>query len=313
MNAAHLSVVIVTYNSADTLESCLRSVPQESEVIVVDQASADHSATIAKDLRPHAKVIHAGGNRGFGAGCNLGAANATRPITAFLNPDASFADDAADQLAAAAAETNSMVGPTILDSSGVAITKARRWSSTTTDILDLVVPHRFLPERWQRDIPAGSDVYRTGGEVAYIQGACMVIPTALFWGVGGFDERYFLYSEEETLATKLAERGHRCWLVPDAIVAHVGAASTSGVRTFSVEQYHRSRAISLVQRHSLAGAIPRVAAFQAILLVLWVTAPIRKIIGFRKTENAQFCVAAIRGLFNGLIGRGVVPPPGREG
>src|ERR1700759_4120932 len=64
------SVIVVMFNSELTLNDCLNSIPSTSEVVLVDQASSDASVSMARQIRPDARLISAGANRGFGAGCN---------------------------------------------------------------------------------------------------------------------------------------------------------------------------------------------------------------------------------------------------
>src|SRR5262245_8280308 len=113
------SVIVVMFNSAPTVQDCLGSVPTTCELIIVDQHSGDDSVALAQRIRPDAKVIRAGRNRGFGAGCNLGAANAAGEVLIFLNPDAAFLTAESIQMLSDSALTrNALVGPRILDAGG---------------------------------------------------------------------------------------------------------------------------------------------------------------------------------------------------
>jgi GT2 family glycosyltransferase len=59
--------------------------------------------------------------------------------------------------------------------------------------------------------------------------------------VGGFDESYFAYLEDVDLGFRLRLAGYRCLYVPDAVVRHVGSATTGGQRSdFSVYHGHRN-------------------------------------------------------------------------
>ena len=89
---ATVSIVVVTYNSARALERTLPALIGElregDELIVVDNASSDGSAALARELASAARVIESGANLGYGAGNNLGAAGASGDLLVFLNPDA---------------------------------------------------------------------------------------------------------------------------------------------------------------------------------------------------------------------------------
>ena len=88
---AEARVVIVNFNAGENLRHCMAALLAQTktdlEVRIVDNASTDGSLRyIPADDR--FSVIHAGGNIGFAAGCNLGANDCTAPFVAFLNPDA---------------------------------------------------------------------------------------------------------------------------------------------------------------------------------------------------------------------------------
>ena len=59
--------------------------------------------------------------------------------------------------------------------------------------------------------------------------------------VGGFDSDFFCYFEDVDLGFRLRLAGHRCLLVPSAVVHHMGAATSGGQQSdFSVYHGHRN-------------------------------------------------------------------------
>ncbi len=118
--SAAVTAVVVSYNVAPLLESCLRSLTQAAgelgargdrmEVVVVDNASADDSPGMVRRLFPDARLVENVRNLGFGAACNQGVAAANEGgqregageaegqgqerFTLFLNPDAVLAPGA---------------------------------------------------------------------------------------------------------------------------------------------------------------------------------------------------------------------------
>ena len=59
--------------------------------------------------------------------------------------------------------------------------------------------------------------------------------------VGGFDERFFCYFEDVDLGFRLRLAGYKAIYVPDAVVDHVGGASSGGKRSdFAVYHGHRN-------------------------------------------------------------------------
>ncbi len=308
------TVILVTYRSTDVLQGCLKSIPEGMEVIIVNQEPTDDVEILARRERPDIRVIASGRNRGFGAGCNLGAANATGDVLIFLNPDARFLDKCVDRLVQTTLSNDgTLTGPRIVDDGGRDVTHARNWSSSLTDASDLLIPLGMQPRRWRRDIPPDHIVYRDGGPVPYVQGACMAIGRQRFAQLGGFDEEFFLFGEEEFLAHRLAQEGQSAILEPQASIMHVGHTSLTKTGGFAVEQYHRTRALWYRRNADCRdagvwrGAV-RCVPLATVLVFLLLTSPVRPKLRYRTVEDAAWCRAALRGLFQGLLRRPVVGP-----
>ena len=86
-----LDVVIVTYNSAEYLPRVLGSLPDWVDVIVIDNASSDDSAELARSAG--VTVVANDVNAGFAAACNQGASLGDADFVLFLNPDATIDGD----------------------------------------------------------------------------------------------------------------------------------------------------------------------------------------------------------------------------
>ncbi|WP_083420645.1 glycosyltransferase [Mycolicibacterium llatzerense] len=304
------SIVVVMFNSASTVADCMMSIPAECEVVLVDQQSSDSSVQTALEYRPDATLIRAGENRGFGAGCNLGAANATSEMLIFLNPDAAFqSPDAVKVLSESAAQNDVVAGPRILDSFGEDRTRARYWSWPIADIVDVFAPNALIVGKFLRDIPPTDPVYTDGGEVAFVQGSCMAVSAKNFWRVGGFDERFYLYQEEEVLARRLLEVGVKNRLEPSAVITHLVGCSTSQFPDFSAGQYFRSLALSLILFRRKLVALPTICTLWVVLHLMAVLTPLRKRIGWRSERGRSWYRAAAAGLICGARRRMAEPPP----
>ena len=310
---AAATVVIVAFNSADTIGACVASVPPDVQIVVVDQDSTDLSAEAALAARSDSVIVRAGSNRGFGAGCNLGAARSAGEVLVFLNPDAQLGADAVRLLAGAVRRPGvGIAGPRILDQAGRETTRCRVWGSPARDVANLVFPQRVLAPRLRQDVPPSDPVYVMGGFVPYVQGACMAIERSLFDRVHGFDESFFLYSEEEDLAGRLRGQGLAAWLEPRATITHIGHTSTGPTGSFATEQYFRSRALLYRQRYGrLCGSAGSVLLAGGLLFLL-LTAPFRALVRVRKAETAGFCLAGLRGIGAAMRRRPVRPPGERR-
>lgn len=232
--AADISVVVVTYQSGQTLGRCLAALRGQTlqgfETILSDNASPDGAAQAAAAADPGLALIENSSNLGFAAGNNRAAARAGGRWLVLLNPDAYPEPDFLAALLAAAeaypdircftARQRMAEDPATLDGLGDAMTGIG------------------FPFRGGYGRPDPGDMQP--GEVFSPCGAAMMIDRALFLDLGGFDERFFCYCEDVDLGYRLRLRGERVLLAPLAVVAHEGSVSTGGRRSdFSL--YHGAR------------------------------------------------------------------------
>ena len=69
--AAKVTVILVTYNSAHVVGDALRSLPAGLPVILVDNASIDHTCEVAAAVLPHTRIIRNQTNLGFARANNI--------------------------------------------------------------------------------------------------------------------------------------------------------------------------------------------------------------------------------------------------
>jgi N-acetylglucosaminyl-diphospho-decaprenol L-rhamnosyltransferase len=226
-----VTVVVVAFNSGATIRACLQSVPSDCDVVVVDQRSSDDTVEVVHQTRPDATVIRNERNSGYSAGCNLGARNARGASLVFLNPDATFlTPDAPRILASSAQAANALVAPIVVDPDHSDVTLVRRWTTAGAQARKLVTLQRQA--RVSRSLSEPQD--------EYVSGPCLAISARNFQAVGGFDDRFFLYREEETLARRLENIGVGRLLDQQVTVLHIGGVSTSQVPEFAFRQALRS-------------------------------------------------------------------------
>lgn len=223
---AEVTSVVVTYNSArhlETLGCVLVSGPLlPRRMLAVDNASTDDTVLRAKSAG--FEVLETGSNDGFGAACNVGLHAASTEFVLFCNPDVRPSPDALGRLATALIDN-----PTAAIA-GVAFAKpnlARRFSRITGNIW------MFLPTWLQRPlkrvgIEVPIDPTSEQVVVDYVVGAFMLCRASALRLVDGFDERFFLYCEEEDLCRRLGENGWQTLLVPAARATHETSTSSEG-------------------------------------------------------------------------------------
>ena len=233
--------VIVSYNVAPLLHECLASIAEAAEaggitvhVVVIDNASSDHSVEVARANR-NTTVVANTRNVGFGVACNQGIAIA-RAIGSehvlFLNPDARLAPDALAALrnALETSPRHAIAGPDLRFPDGRPQPSRRRFPNLATLLVE------STPLQWRGGGIDGSpgwpliepiirryqcaDLADVPGTVDWISGACLLIRVTALAAVGGFDPAFFLYFEETDLAHRLRKSGWTCTYTPEARVFH---------------------------------------------------------------------------------------------
>jgi GT2 family glycosyltransferase len=220
-----ISLVIVTYEAGPTLDACLTTVRAQTfadvEMILVDNASKDGAGPAAAAADPTIRLVANDENLGLAAAVNQGARVASGRWLALLNPDAFAAADWLEKLMAAA-----QANPSVRC---FASRQLMAEDPTKLDGLGDVMALAGYPFRGGYTHPDPGP-----GPPGWVFSACggaMMIDRALFLEIGGLDERLFCYCEDVDLGYRLRLRGEPTLLVPEAVVRHVGSASSGGRRS----------------------------------------------------------------------------------
>ena len=208
-----LSVLIVAWNSreelARTLPALVPELEEGDELIVVDNDSTDGTPAAVRELAPAARILEAGRNLGFAAGCNAGAAEARGELLVILNPDA-----------APLPGFGAAIRRPWLQGRGWAAWQALVADSGGTRINSAGNPLHFTGLSWAGGHGRPSAEAPPAGPVTGLSGACLAIPLATWREVGGFLGRFFLYHEDVDLSHQLRLRGGTLGIEPAAVVDH---------------------------------------------------------------------------------------------
>lgn len=225
-----VTAVSITFQSVALAESLGATLRRFAHVVIVDNASTDGCADVLAKLVPAASVIRNTVNKGFGSANNQGVALVKTPYALLLNPDCEISDDALHALIDTAERYPQ-----------AAIIAPQGWRSK--DNVQPSYRHAFYEHR-----PKGSYHIPDGTcSAKWLHGCCLLVRVDAFRQFGGFDERFFLYYEDDDLCLRALQSGYDCLLEPQATVLHIGgASSTPSWRTDFFKQYHFFRSRHLI-------------------------------------------------------------------
>ena len=224
-----ITVILVTYNSAEVIRGALESIPGGYPVIVVDNASVDDTCRLVEADFPHVRVEKLGKNIGFGCANNVGIKLSQTPFVMLMNPDARLiAPDTLTRLREKADEypTAAIFSPSIIGEDG------QRQMNLPAPILR----RRQENKRFSMDMVAG-DVCADA-----LSGALMLLRKSSFEGRGYyFDPNMFLYFEDDDICMDANRRGYPTMLVPGIKVLHyAGQSSGSSIEVEMLKNEHRT-------------------------------------------------------------------------
>ena len=225
-------VGIVSWNTAALLDRCLAALPAalqgvSAEIVVVDNASADASAQVAK-AHGGVRVIANPTNVGYGRAMNQALGGTAASVLIALNPDTEPPPRSLATLASRlmADPGVGLVAPQLVGADGVVQYTARHFPAVV-----VAAAGCFLPVRWH-DAALGRRLLLEAAaqptqpvDVDWAIGAVHVIRASALRGRRPYDERWFMYVEDIELCWWLAQRGWRRRFYPDIVVPHVGNAS----------------------------------------------------------------------------------------
>lgn len=279
-----MTAIVVTHNSSAYLERCLAGLSRAvDEVIVVDNASTDGTAELVERTFPGTHLIEIGRNAGFAAACNAGTRVASGRYLLFVNPDAWPTGNAVTLLVECARRNPQIgvLGPTLVNEDGspqrsVFGYPANLWSLLAFAATPAVVTSAYVA--WQRARawarrPANTGGVELLGDETFLSGAALLIRADALDDVGGFDERFFFFSEEADLCFRMREAGWSLGSCRSARFVHVGASSSPASPDWRYAQLLRSYLLFLAKRDGIHRAQRARRLLVAVLLMRATLAP----------------------------------------
>lgn len=239
-NIPLVTVIIVNYNAAEWLSTCVDSVLRQTiknfECIIVDNGSVDGSLETLPELDDRFTIIEAGENLGFAAGNNRAAQKARAPWLALLNPDA-FAKTDWLEKGLAAKETSPRI--TMVGSTQYLALEPGQFDG-------LGDFYHISGLAWRAGFCHPVHDIQTR-EAFGPCGAAAFYKTEDFLKLGGFDERFFCYHEDVDMAYRMRLAGGICIQSAEAKVDHVSSGVSGRASDFAVFHGTRNRIWTFVK------------------------------------------------------------------
>ncbi len=258
-----ISVLIVNYRTPDLVLRCVESLRRHAgelpmEVLIADNASGDGSAERFREQLPDCELIEHNKNLGFGAAQNRLFARAKSAQILILNPDTEILPGAIQAMRKALATRPEIAvcGPKTCFVDGRQQASAFPFPSPAREFLNTSVIGAILRRipvisSWLRLLPAPTQSQK----VDYLQGSCLLCRREAFAAVQGFDEDFFLFSEEVDLQRRMASRGLGAFFVAEAEIVHQQGRSMELAPIRNYVQLYRAKRQYFAKHASALGSI----------------------------------------------------------
>ena len=250
LSAPEVSVVVVSYNTADLIEACLLSVRASEgislETFVVDNASSDGGAALVRGKFPWVRLVENRENRGFGAANNQVLSESAGRYIVLLNPDTEATPQAFRRMVdyMDAHPDVGLAGPSV-----------RNLDGTRQDTISRSYPGEKR---------SAGEVAGLPGEIACVMGACQIVRAGLMRDIGGFDEDFFLYGEDQDLCLRIRKKGYEIGHVAPAVILHHGGMSERGTPPVEVWRKKASAEYLFYRKHYRPETVRKIARAHAL-------------------------------------------------
>ena len=237
--ANSLLVSIVTFRSERVIASCLHSLQTaigtlngtEVHVVVVDNASQDGTVGTLKDLarselgrQLEFELVVNSTNLGYGRAHNMAIERVDSDLVLVLNPDIALSASSVQDMLGELCDSPDLgaVGP-CFKKDDICVPALCARNTILADVLKFWGGGFLLPS--PRKLPLET-LHHIDGHHWYLSGACLLVRRKALTSIGdGFDERYFMFMEDDDLCRSLVAAGWAIGICPEAIVTHVGGDS----------------------------------------------------------------------------------------
>ena len=242
-----VSVIIVNWNAGKYLQETIDSLYKYNsnisyEVILVDNASNtdEESYLYLNELIKYNNVtiVRSEINLGFAKANNVGMNLAKGRNFFILNPDVIFQDNCLRILSDYLDQNSTvgMVGPKVLNQDGTFQGSCMRGNPYPADTLyHLIGLAKLFPHNAKFNGYALNHLNKDEiNEIGALAGCSIMIKRELYQKIGGIDERYFMYQEENDWGMECQKAGYKIIYNPNTIITHYKGVTTSKVKVKSI-------------------------------------------------------------------------------
>ncbi len=251
-----VAAVIVTHNSAAAVAECLARLEGPDEIVVVDNASSDHTVEAVRHTAPHAILIANACNTGFASGVNQGVDACRSDLILLINPDAAPTGPitSSGPLAQRARQSDiGVVGGKLIGMDGgvQAGFAVRAFPTRTVLALETLGVNRLWPSNAaNRRYRTAEFDYSRSQECEQPAGAFMMFRRSLFEELGGFDERFYpAWFEDVDFCLRANKAGYRNWYEPGSTAVHEGGHSVTRVTLPERQKYWYGNLLRFATKH----------------------------------------------------------------
>jgi GT2 family glycosyltransferase len=215
------SVIIPVYNQAALTRQCLEALvasPPESaevEIVVVDDASSDHTSEMLGGYEGRVRVVRNERNLGFAGACNHGAQNASGEWLVFLNNDTIPQPGWLDALVryASGRDGIGVVGAKLLFPNG------------RIQHAGVVFAKNLAPHHLYAGFPGDHPAVNKSRDFQVVTAACALVGREVFEDARAFDTAFVNGYEDVDLCLRLRRLGYQIHYCHESVVSHLESAT----------------------------------------------------------------------------------------
>jgi GT2 family glycosyltransferase len=196
-----VTFLIVTFKSGESIHRCVDLIPKKYTILVIENSADNFFKSDLEKKYNNVKCILTGENAGFGKASNIGL-NLVKSKYAFLiNPDTLLTSNTIEQLIYYSQKINdfALLSPVMVD---------------VEDKNYRIYKKKFLPINTSEYL-----------EVDFIKGFAMFFNMSKFKTIGFFDEKIFLYFEEDDLCIRVRSLNQKIYVIFSSKITHAGGQS----------------------------------------------------------------------------------------